>query len=70
MSKAKITKADGYKCAPEGHTVITYPFGAIVEGQVAEWALGDHAASRMFDPRTEKKVVAKVETKAKRKKKG
>lgn len=64
MTTAKITKKDGYKCAPEGFEVITFPFGAIVDGQVAEWAIADRAASRMFDPREETKVVASDETKA------
>lgn len=70
MSKAKITRPDGFRCAPEGHTVITIPCGTIVEGQVAEWALADRAASRMFDPRTETKVESPPETKAEPKKRG
>lgn len=53
MTKARITKEDGFRCAPEGHTVITIPKGADVEGRVAEWALSAHAASRLFDPRTD-----------------
>ena len=67
MTKAKITKQIGYQCAPDGHTVITFPYGAIVDGKVAAWALADHAASRMFDPRTETKVVTDIETKAPKK---
>lgn len=63
MTKAKITKPNGYKCAPDGHTVITVPFNTIVEGQIAEWALADKAASAMFDPVQERKVVAAPETK-------
>ena len=63
MKKAKITKPSGYKCAPEGHTVITIPFNTIVEGVIADWALADKAASAMFDPVAERKVVAPVETK-------
>lgn len=61
--RAKITKQDGYKCAPEGHTIVTIPFGTIVEGRVAEWALAAHAASRMFDPVKERKVIVPTETK-------
>ena len=53
MSTAKITKKDGYRCAPNGATVEVFRCGDIVTGQVAEWALADHAASRMFDPRTD-----------------
>lgn len=67
MRKAKITKPNGYKCAPEGHTVITVPFGTVVEGVIAEWALADKAASAMFDPVSERKVIVPTETKAKRK---
>ena len=63
MKKAKITKPNGYKCAPEGHTVITIPFNTIVEGVIADWALADKAASAMFDPVAERKVVAPVEIK-------
>lgn len=68
MSKAKITKQDGYRCAPEGATVKTFAFGQIVEGKVAEWALADNAAQRMFEPREETKVESVPETKAKPKK--
>ena len=63
MSKAKITRALGYLCAPEGHTIVVFPFGAIVEGDVAEWALADHAAVRLFDT----KVDGPTETKRRRK---
>ncbi len=65
MGKAKITKKDGYRCAPQGHTVVDFPFGTEVTGQVAEWALADHAAKRLFDPRKETKVVSPPETKTK-----
>ena len=67
MKKAKITKNGGYKCAPSGHTVITVPFGTVVDGQIAEWALADKAASAMFDPVADRKVIVPAETKAKRK---
>lgn len=53
MTTAKITKKDGYRCAPNGATVEVFLYGDIVTGRVAEWALADHAASRMFDPRTD-----------------
>lgn len=66
MIRAKITKKGGYQCAPEGHTVVTIPFGEIVTGKVAGWALAAHAASRMFDPREETKVEAAPEVKKKR----
>ena len=61
--RAKITKPEGYSCAPQGSVVVTFPYGAEVEGRVAEWALQDHAAARMFERET--KVDAPTETKAK-----
>ena len=66
MTTAKITRKEGYQCAPSGAFVVTFPFGAIVEGQVAEWALSDHAASRMFDPRSDTQAATVPETKAPR----
>lgn len=69
MSKAKITKADGYTCAPNGYAVETFPMGAIVTGKVAEWALADKAAARMFNPVEETKPAALLETKRKKAKK-
>lgn len=66
--KAKITNPLGYRCAPEGHTVVHFAAGVIVTGKIAEWALADHAAQRMFEPREETKVVTAPETKAKRRK--
>ena len=53
--KARITKKDGYKCCPNGHTAETFPFGAEVSGVVAEWALADNAAKALF-PRKRKKA--------------
>lgn len=70
MSKARITDKAGFKCAPEGHTVVTIPFGSIVEGEIAEWALAAHKASRMFDQRTDTQdAKPKLETKRKGKRK-
>lgn len=66
MTTAKITRKEGYRCAPNGVHVETYAFGETVSGQVAEWAIADKAAKRMFDPREETKVVTPPETKAKR----
>lgn len=60
MTRAKITRPTGYNCAPQGHTVVNFPMGTIVDGEVAEWALADRAASAML----EKKVEAPEETKA------
>lgn len=64
MTKAKITKPEGYKCRPpDAIGVIVIPCGTVVEGVVADWACSDKAASRVFDPVVEKKVVAPQETK-------
>lgn len=65
MTQAKITKQEGYRCAPNGASVVTFGFGAVVTGKVAEWALADGAAQRMFEPREETKVEVVPETKAK-----
>ncbi len=67
--KAKIIAPDGYRIAIDGNHVVTFPMGAIVEGRVAEAALQDHAASRMFDQVAERKIVAPTETKTPRKRK-
>ena len=69
IKRAKITKKDGYKCAPQGHTVETFAEGTIVEGQVAEWAIADHAGQAMFDPRKETKITPPTETKTRTRKK-
>ena len=59
MAKAKITKKDGYRCAPKGSIVETFPFGAIVDGQVADWACADHAAQRMLEKKRKPKLEDK-----------
>ena len=64
MAKAKITSKDGYQCAPNGFIVELFPCGSIVDGKVAAWAMADRAASAMFDPRAEAKVIAPDEVKA------
>lgn len=69
IKRAKITKKEGYRCAPQGHTVVNFPEGKIVEGQVAEWAVADHAAQAMFDPREKTKITPPTETKRKPKRK-
>lgn len=45
---AKITAKEGYKCAPNGHKILTFELGAEVSGQIAKWALADNAAKRLF----------------------
>lgn len=66
MLQARITRKEGYRCAPRGSVVEVFPFGVVVTGRAAECALEDHAAARVFDPREETKPAAPVETKAKR----
>ena len=61
--KAKITAPHGYKCAPDGHTVVHFDFGTIVEGAIAEMAILDGHASAFQDVEIEAKVVAPTETK-------
>lgn len=63
IQRAKITDKYGFKCAPNGYKVESFPFGSIVTGKVAEWAIADKAASAMFDPREEAKVTGPDETK-------
>jgi len=64
MTTAKITKKEGYRCAPTGAVVEHFAYGDIVTGKVAECALEDHAAARMFDPRTDTQAMDAPETKA------
>jgi hypothetical protein len=61
--KAKITNPNGYKCAPEGHTIMHFDAGAIVEGVVAEMAILDGHAMAFQDVEMETKVVAPDEIK-------
>lgn len=63
--RAKIIKP--FRMAPEGHTVVEYSEGMIVEGRIAEAALEAHAACRMFEPVAEKKIEVVAETKRRRK---
>lgn len=37
--RAEITAPMGFRIAPEGHTVVTYACGQIVDGMVAEEAV-------------------------------
>ena len=63
MQRAKITNKDGYRCAPEGHTVVTIPFGDIIEGDMAKAAIASRDAQALGP---QKKAKGKSsETKAK-----
>lgn len=61
--KAKITNPNGYKCAPEGHTIMHFDAGSIVEGVIAEMAILDGHAMAFQDVEIETKVVAPAEVK-------
>lgn len=45
--KAIIIAPNGYRCAPNGSTVVSYEIGTEVDGKVAEWAVADGAAEPM-----------------------
>jgi hypothetical protein len=65
MTQAIITKENGYKCAPNGVTVLHFAKGETVFGRVAELALQD-AAAELFEPRTDTQAIkAAPETKRK-----
>jgi len=66
LTQAKITLREGYRCAPNGAIIQLFEFGDVVTGQVAEWAIADKAASRMF-PDLETKPAATLERKRTRK---
>jgi hypothetical protein len=62
--KARITKVGGYKCAPEGHTVVTFAEGEVVEGLTAQLAVDDRAAEFVsWASERETKVIAVPEKK-------
>ena len=65
MTKAKITKKDGYTCYPDGVTKTHYAHGDVVHGKVADWAVAERAASVMLEKKPSK---VKLETKGKAKK--
>lgn len=45
--KAEITAPHGFRAAPEGHTVVLFGAGQIVEGWLAEDAIAAGAARRI-----------------------
>ena len=45
--RAKIIAPAGFRIAPEGHTVVTYPDGSIVDGMIAEIAIQSGYAQRI-----------------------
>lgn len=63
MAQAKITQEDGFKCAPDGHTVVVFPFGKVVEGKVADWAIKSQAAKKLNPKINNKKLNPAIENK-------
>lgn len=61
--QAKITAIYGYKCAPDGHTVLNFPNGQIVSGKVAEMAIEDGAADAIETGPSEIKITPPAEVK-------
>lgn len=59
--KARITNPQGFRCAPDGAVVVTYPYGTEVEGQVARWAVDMGNAAWL--PEYDTKVTGPTETK-------
>ena len=45
--RAKIIAPAGFRIAPDGHTVVTFKDGAIVEGMIAEIAIQSGYAQRI-----------------------
>ena len=45
--RAEITAPSGFRIAPEGHTVLTFKRGEIVEGAIAEDAVASGMAKRI-----------------------
>jgi len=45
--RAEITAPNGFRIAPEGHTVLTFKCGEIIEGALAEEAVASGMAKRI-----------------------
>ena len=43
--QVKLTR--DYSCAPEGHTIVRYSEGDVLEGRAAEMALSDKAGKKL-----------------------
>jgi len=42
--RAEVIAPNGFRCAPKGHTIVTFKLGAIIEGNAAIWAVDAGAA--------------------------
>lgn len=56
----KVTLTRNYKCAPEGHTTLSFSKGDTVDGKAAEMALADKAAKKDTPKRNPKPAEAKT----------
>ena len=56
--KAEITAPQGFRIAPEGHTVVTFGAGEIVTGKIAEEAIATGNARKIDE------IAASLEYKA------
>jgi hypothetical protein len=65
--RAKIVNRNGYRCAPDGHTVQFFALGEIVTGEVAAWSVDERSAIPVVEispaPALEAKVIVPQETK-------
>lgn len=52
-----------YKCAPDGHTVRSFPEGSILTGLAAEYALQDGAGEIVEGTNLETKITPPTEAK-------
>ena len=62
MLTAKITSKDGFRCAPNGHTVELFNHGDVVTGKAAEWAIKSDKGvmvNKMLKPVLENKARKK-----------
>lgn len=64
QTQVKVTAEGGFTCAPNGHTVVNFPKGTILDDQLAEWAIADKKAARIMQA-PESKVVGPKERKGK-----
>lgn len=60
----RVILSRAYACAPEGHTVLKFKAGTVLEGRAAELALSDGAAVEAGAmPDLETKIEQPAETK-------
>jgi len=62
--RAKVTAKEGFKHAPEGHTVVVEPEGTILEGKTAEIAIAQKKAQAMGPAKKQDAPETKAQKKA------